>query len=496
MPVGSVLVTGGTGYIGSFTALALLEADYKVVIADNLYNSSQEAIRRIELICGKRPEFYNVDVTEPGSLDQIFEAHPDIDSVIHFAALKAVGESSEIPLEYYRTNVYGTICLLTSMTKYNVSNVVFSSSATVYGDATRFPNMIPIPEECPIGPTNPYGRTKSTIEACITDHVEAQRANLKKQGKNGDHWNAALLRYFNPAGSHPSGVMGEDPQGVPYNLLPLLAQVAIGKKDKLLVFGDDYSSKDGTAIRDYIHILDLAQGHLVALNYLRDHHPGVRAWNLGTGKGSTVFHMIKAFSGAVGKELPYQVVGRRAGDVLDLTANPTRANTELGWKAERSLEDACEDLWRWTKNNPQGYRQNPPQELLDKLQAGKAENPEKIMPEPVPEINGTSANGSSTKSAKKDVARTTVAASMGTEPSKPLPTTNGKASPLDALKAAGADPSTAVAQNDHSAVANGGPASANESILTAAERDMAASTRNASITAGENLPVPVGNQTT
>ena len=302
---------------------------------------------------------------------------------------QAVGESGEIPLEYYRTNVYGTICLLSSMTRHNVSNIVFSSSATVYGDATRFENMIPIPEICPIGPTNPYGRTKATVEACITDHVEAQRNNLKKEGKSGDHWNAALLRYFNPAGSHPSGVMGEDPQGVPYNLLPLLAQVAIGKREKLLVFGDgrtavshvghpygermlteltaDYASQDGTAIRDYIHILDLAKGHLVALNYLRDHQPGVCAWNLGTGKGSTVFHMIKAFSAAVGRDLPYQVVGRRAGDVLDLTANPKKANEELGWKAERTLEDACEDLWRWTMNNPQGYRQSPPEELLEQL---------------------------------------------------------------------------------------------------------------------------------
>lgn len=367
MTVGSVLITGGTGYIGSFTALALLEADYKVVIADNLLNSSEETINRIELICGKRPEFFQVDVRKEEDFDRVFDAHPDIDSVIHFAALKAVGESSEIPLEYYRTNVYGTICLLSSMTRHNVSHIVFSSSATVYGDATRFDDMIPIPETCPIGPTNPYGRTKSTVEACITDHVEAQRSNLQKQGKPGDHWNAALLRYFNPAGSHPSGVMGEDPQGVPYNLLPLLAQVAIGKREKLLVFGDDYASHDGTAIRDYIHILDLAKGHLVALNYLRDHQPGVRAWNLGTGKGSTVFHMIKAFSAAVGKELPYQVVGRRAGDVLDLTANPKRANEELGWKAERTLEDACEDLWRWTKNNPQGYRQSPPKELLEQL---------------------------------------------------------------------------------------------------------------------------------
>lgn len=279
------------------------------------------------------------------------------------------------------------------MTKHNVSNIVFSSSATVYGDATLHKDMIPIPERCPIGPTNPYGNTKATVEKLISDHVTAQRANLSKAGKSGDHWNGALLRYFNPAGSHPSSIMGEDPQGVPYNLLPLLAQVAVGKRDKLLVFGNgrtavsfngppygrrllthltvDYSSDDGTAIRDYIHILDLAKGHLVALNYLRDHHPGVRAWNLGTGKGSTVFHMIKAFSHAVGRELPYEVVGRRAGDVLDLTANPTRANEELKWKAERTLEDACEDLWRWTKNNPQGYRQSPPQDLLDKLEEDK-----------------------------------------------------------------------------------------------------------------------------
>ena len=277
------------------------------------------------------------------------------------------------------------------MTRHNVTNIVFSSSATVYGDATRFPNMIPIPEECPLGPTNPYGNTKMSVEMCITDHIHAQRNKAKKAGESGEKWNGALLRYFNPAGSHPSGIMGEDPQGVPYNLLPLLAQVAIGKREKLLVFGDgrtavthsggpygyrylteltaDYASADGTAIRDYIHILDLAKGHLVALNYLREHHPGVRAWNLGTGKGSTVFHMIKAFSAAVGRDLPYEVVGRRAGDVLDLTANPKRANQELGWKAERTLEDACEDLWRWTKNNPQGYRQQPPQEFLDKLTA-------------------------------------------------------------------------------------------------------------------------------
>jgi UDP-glucose 4-epimerase len=266
-------------------------------------------------------------------------------------------------------NVYGTINLLRSMVKHNVTNIVFSSSATVYGDATRFPNMIPIPEECPLGPTNPYGNTKFAVENAITDVINAQRNNATKAGNEAEakKWNGALLRYFNPAGAHPSGIMGEDPQGVPYNLLPLLAQVATGKREKLLVFGDDYASHDGTAIRDYIHILDLADGHLKALNYLREHNPGVRAWNLGTGKGSTVYEMIKAFSAAVGRDLPYEVAPRRAGDVLNLTANATRANNELGWTPKYTLENACEDLWRWTKNNPQGYRQQPPAELLAAL---------------------------------------------------------------------------------------------------------------------------------
>lgn len=228
----------GTGYIGSFTALALLEADYKVIIVDNLYNSSQEVLNRIELICGKRPEYHNCDITDEKSLDAVFDKYPDIDNVIHFAALKAVGESGEIPLEYYRVNVGGTLALLRSMQRHNVTNIVFSSSATVYGDATRFPNMIPIPEECPLGPTNPYGNTKFAVETMIMDHVRAERSKAKKEGKDEKAFNGALLRYFNPAGSHPSGIMGEDPQGVPYNLLPLLAQVAVGKREKLLVFGD------------------------------------------------------------------------------------------------------------------------------------------------------------------------------------------------------------------------------------------------------------------
>lgn len=344
------------------------------MIVDNLYNSSAEVLNRIELICGKRPEYYKVDITDEKALDEVFSKHPDIDSVIHFAALKAVGESGERPLDYYRVNVYGTLCLLSSAARHNVTNIVYSSSATVYGDATRVPGMIPIPEECPLGPTNPYGNTKFSSELMITDHINAERAKAAKRNageQEVNKWNAGLLRYFNPAGAHPSGIMGEDPSGVPYNLLPLLAQVATGKRDKLLVFGDDYASKDGTAIRDYIHILDLANGHLKALDYLRQHQPGVRAWNLGTGRGSTVFEMIKAFSKACGRDLPYEVVGRRPGDVLDLTSNPARANRELGWKAERTLEDACADLWRWTENNPEGYRQPPPQRFVDALKKNK-----------------------------------------------------------------------------------------------------------------------------
>lgn len=231
------MACSGTGYIGSFTSLTLLENGYDVVIVDSLYNSSKVALDRIELICGKRPAFYQVDVTDEPALDEVFAKHPAIDSVIHFAALKAVGESGEIPLEYYRVNVGGSIALLRSMSKHDVTNIVFSSSATVYGDATRFENMIPIPEHCPIGPTNTYGRTKSMIESVITDHVEAQRRNLEKAEKPFEQWNGALLRYFNPCGAHPSGLMGEDPQGVPFNLLPLLGKVATGDRDKLLVFG-------------------------------------------------------------------------------------------------------------------------------------------------------------------------------------------------------------------------------------------------------------------
>ncbi|GJC78323.1 UDP-glucose 4-epimerase [Colletotrichum tofieldiae] len=292
MAVGTVLVTGGTGYIGSFTSLTLLENGYDVVIVDSLYNSSKVAVDRIELLSGKRPHFYQVDITDKAGLDEVFKKHPEIDSVIHFAALKAF------------------------------------------------------------------------VEQIITDHIQAERNKLKKASKPFEHFNGALLRYFNPCGAHPSGLMGEDPQGVPYNLLPLLGKVATGDREKLLVFGDDYSSRDGTAIRDYIHVVDLAKGHLAALNYLRENKPGVKAWNLGSGRGSTVFEMIKAFSHVVGRDLPYEVVPRRQGDVLDLTANPSLANKELSWKTEKTLEEACEDLWRWVNNNPKGYRQDPPPELL------------------------------------------------------------------------------------------------------------------------------------
>lgn len=386
----------GTGYIGSFTALTLLQNDYNVVVVDSLYNSSEVALDRIELISGRRPAFHKVDVTDEAALDAVFATHPAIDSVIHFAALKAVGESAAIPLEYYRVNVTGSITLLRVMARHDVSNIVFSSSATVYGDVTRFPNMIPIPETCPIGPTNTYGRTKSMIEAVITDFIDAQRNNRKAAGEPFEAWNGALLRYFNPGGAHPTGLMGEDPQGVPYNLLPLLGKVATGDRNKLLVFGDgrfppppllplplspspplpscspltpppDYASRDGTAIRDYIHVVDLARGHLSALKYLRENKPGLRAWNLGSGRGSTVFEIIKAFNSAVGREMPYEVVARRRGDVLDLTADASLANKELDWKTELTMEDACNDLWRWVKNNPKGYRQDPPAELLAAL---------------------------------------------------------------------------------------------------------------------------------
>ncbi|CAN6618739.1 hypothetical protein TRVA0_007S02190 [Trichomonascus vanleenenianus] len=350
-----VLVTGGAGYIGSHTVVTLIEAGRNVVILDNLSNSSYEAVKRIEKITGTLPEFVEADLRNVEDMRVAFKKYK-ITSVLHFAGLKAVGESTQIPLEYYSQNVAGTINLIKVMEEFGVSTFVFSSSATVYGDATKYENMIPIPEECPTGPLSPYGNTKLFIEQILRDYAKANK-----------QWHVALLRYFNPMGAHPSGVMGEDPLGIPNNLLPFLAQVAIGRREKLMVFGNDYPSRDGTPIRDYVHVVDLAEGHLAALAKLEEvqkerQNPTVgycREWNLGTGHGSTVFEVIKEFSAAVGRDLPYEVAPRRDGDVLDLTAKPNRANSELKWKTKLTMQQACEDLWRWTQQNPYGYQKKP-----------------------------------------------------------------------------------------------------------------------------------------
>lgn len=341
-----ILVTGGAGYIGLHTVVELVQQGINVVIVDNLVNSSYDAVARIEYIVQQKVPFFNIDVGDSELLAKVLEQYK-ISGVIHFAALKAVGESTQIPLDYYYNNVRGTISLLTVMKNAGVKTIVFSSSATVYGDATRFEDMIPIPEHCPTGPTNPYGRTKLMIEEILKDVQSADKS-----------WRTAVLRYFNPIGAHPSGLIGEDPLGVPNNILPFLAQVAVGRREKLFVFGNDYDSHDGTPIRDYLHVVDLAKGHLAALNYLREipKDEGLyREWNLGTGRGLTVFEVYNAFCKAIGRDLPYEVAGRRAGDVLNLTANVTRANTELKWKAELTMEDACVALWEWTTKNPFGF---------------------------------------------------------------------------------------------------------------------------------------------
>lgn len=342
-----IIVTGGAGYIGSHTVIELIQNNYKVIIVDNLINSSYDAVARLEFIVKQKIPFFKTDIRNYDQLSKIFKQYK-ISGVIHFAALKAVGESTKIPLTYYDNNINGTINLLKVMNENNVKTIVFSSSATVYGDATRFENMIPIPENCPNDPTNPYGKTKYVIEQLLNDLYTSD-----------NHWSMAILRYFNPIGAHPSGLIGEDPLGIPNNLLPYLAQVAIGRRDKLSIFGNDYDSHDGTPIRDYIHVVDLAKGHISALNYLKTKNSNnglFREWNLGTGKGSTVFDVYHAFCKAVGRDLPFEVVGRRDGDVLNLTANPKRANTELNWFAHLSIEDACNDLWKWTTENPFGFK--------------------------------------------------------------------------------------------------------------------------------------------
>ncbi|QID78026.1 UDP-glucose-4-epimerase [Saccharomyces pastorianus] len=343
-----VLVTGGAGYIGSHTVVELIENGYDCVVADNLSNSTYDSVARLEVLTKHHIPFYEVDLCDRKGLEKVFKEYK-IDSVIHFAGLKAVGESTQIPLRYYHNNILGTVVLLELMQQYNVSKFVFSSSATVYGDATRFPNMIPIPEECPLGPTNPYGHTKYAIENILNDLYNSDKKS----------WKFAILRYFNPIGAHPSGLIGEDPLGIPNNLLPYMAQVAVGRREKLYIFGDDYDSRDGTPIRDYIHVVDLAKGHIAALQYLEAYNENeglCREWNLGSGKGSTVFEVYHAFCKASGIDLPYKVTGRRAGDVLNLTAKPDRAKRELKWQTELQVEDSCKDLWKWTTENPFGYQ--------------------------------------------------------------------------------------------------------------------------------------------
>lgn len=335
----AILVTGGAGYIGSHTCVELLDQGYDVVVMDNLYNSSEEALRRVEQITGKKVKFYKGDLLNKEDIEKVF-TNEEIDSVIHFAGLKAVGESVVKPLEYYHNNITGTLLLCDVMRSHGVKNIVFSSSATVYGD----PAFVPITEECPKGEiTNPYGQTKSMLEQILTD------LNV------GDpEWNVILLRYFNPIGAHKSGLMGEDPKGIPNNLVPYIAQVAVGKLEKLGVFGDDYPTPDGTGVRDYIHVVDLAIGHVKAIEKLKT-AKGVNIYNLGTGKGYSVLDVLHAYEKACGKVIPYEIKPRRAGDIPTCYADPAKAKNELGWVAERGIEEMCEDSWRWQSNNPDGY---------------------------------------------------------------------------------------------------------------------------------------------
>ncbi len=334
----NILVTGGAGYIGSHTCVELLNAGENVIVVDNLANSREASLRRIQELTGRSLTFHKVDLRDKPALDAVFAATP-IDAVIHFAGLKAVGESVAKPLHYYHNNVTGTLILCDVMQAYGVQNMVFSSSATVYGD----PNQVPITEDASLGATNPYGRTKWMIEEILRDLHRADPA-----------WNIALLRYFNPVGAHPSGRIGEDPSGIPNNLLPYIAQVAVGKLDELSVFGGDYPTPDGTGVRDYIHVVDLAVGHLRALDKLTT-DPGVVTYNLGTGQGYSVLEVIKAFERASGKEIPYSITERRPGDVATSYADPSKAERELGWRAVRDIEEMCADAWRWQSKNPNGY---------------------------------------------------------------------------------------------------------------------------------------------
>lgn len=336
----TILVTGGAGYIGSHTCIELLEADFDIVVLDNFSNSKPESLARVKQITQKEFAIVDADIKDRGVLKSVFKGH-DITSVIHFAGLKAVGESSEIPLHYYQNNVTGTLNLCQAMEAASVNHILFSSSATVYGD----PHAVPIKEDFPTGATNPYGRSKLMVEDVLQDTCNAPNSA----------WRASILRYFNPIGAHESGLIGEDPQGIPNNLLPYISQVAVGRLEALSVFGDDYPTQDGTGVRDYIHVVDLAKGHVRALQYMLDAKPGAYTHNLGTGIGYSVLEVIKAFEKASGKTVAHQIVERRPGDIAECYADASLAEKELGWKAEFDLERMVEDAWRWQSKNPQGY---------------------------------------------------------------------------------------------------------------------------------------------
>ena len=335
----TILVTGGSGYIGSHTVLELLNKNYDVVVVDNFVNSSFESLRRVQNITGKTVTFYEADIRDEEKMDEIFSAHT-FDAVIHFAALKAVGESCRIPLKYYENNISGTVSLLKVMNKYNVKKIIFSSSATVYGD----PERLPLDEDCRLSTTNPYGSTKLMMENIMQDLYKADNT-----------WNIILLRYFNPVGAHESGLIGEDPKGIPNNLMPYVAQVASGKLACISVYGNDYDTPDGTGVRDYIHVVDLANGHIAAIEHCND--SGVHIYNLGTGHGYSVLDMIHAFEKACGKTLPYKICERRPGDIASCYAAPDKAKKDLHWEAKFGIEEMCASQWKWQSGNPRGYEE-------------------------------------------------------------------------------------------------------------------------------------------
>ena len=336
----TILLTGGAGYIASHTAVVLQQAGFRVIALDNLVNSSEESLRRVAQITGQAVEFIKADIRDADALREVFNRFA-IDAVVHFAGLKAVGESTQLPLKYYDYNVAGTVTLCQVMAECNVKQIVFSSSATVYGAAAE----VPIHERAPRSATNPYGQSKLMIELILEDLVAADPS-----------WRVAVLRYFNPVGAHESGLIGEDPNGIPNNLMPFISQVAVGKREQLQVFGSDYPTQDGTGVRDYIHVMDLANGHLQALRYLQNHQ-GIEAFNLGTGQGYSVLDMVKAFSETNDIAVPYQIVDRRPGDVAVCYADATKARQLLDWQTQYSLVDMVRDAWRWQRQNPEGYRQ-------------------------------------------------------------------------------------------------------------------------------------------